>query len=411
MPRIVSDTQELHQVGETVPPTSAAAPHGASVSKRLLSTLCQLPPASSLTDAVALLLRSFSEVLPGYSLGVRIPPDDEHPAVLLTFPPSDVAPENLWTADAILFPIHAHERRFPLTCRPEPACFHCAADEPALDVDSSTITQTLELCANALSTAIRFVDAQHALRKRDQEIDKLRSILVQSDKLSSLGEISAGLVHELSNPLTSIVAYTDYLRQKSERRGDDPDDVERLRRVGEAADLILSFTRAIVSYARPDDGIPCPVDVAQVVDQALLFCKHVIDDSNVIVRRHIDPELPNVKSNRGQLIQVIVNLVTNACQAMAPEGGTLTVATAVDPASATLTIRVEDTGPGIHPEHLDHVFDPFFTTKEQGVGTGLGLNIVRQIVSRSCGTVRVESPPGCGAVFSVTLPIHDPDAT
>ncbi|MDZ4064502.1 MAG: HAMP domain-containing sensor histidine kinase [Coriobacteriia bacterium] len=215
------------------------------------------------------------------------------------------------------------------------------------------------------------------------------------------------MVHELANPLTSIVAYTEYLLQKAERRGDDPEDIERLRRVGDAADLILSFTRAIVSYAKPGDDIPCPVDAVQAIDQALLFCKHIVDDSRVTIKHQIEPDLPYVRSVRGQLIQVIVNLVANACQAMAPRGGTLTLRAHAIRSNRVVLLHVEDTGPGIDPEHIDRVFDPFFTTKGEGVGTGLGLNIVRQIVARGEGTVSVESHPGKGACFVVTLPMHD----
>ena len=405
MPRIVSDTQELCQIGETVPPTSGPVPNATRNVDRLLATLTRLHTVSSLSDVVAALLRDFGEVLPGYAFAVRIPADDGTPELLLSVPPIENTPEHAWANDVALFENYAHERRVPLTCRPEPACLHCAADDPALDSDTSSVVRTVVSCASVLTTAIRFVDAQQALARREQELEELKSMLVQTDKLSSLGEISAGLVHELTNPLTSIVAYTDYLRKKSERRGDDPEDIERLRRVGEAADLILSFTRAIVSYAKPDDDIPCPVDVVQVVDQALLFCKHVVDDSHVTVRRDIDSALPLVRSVRGQLTQVMVNLITNACQAMVPDGGTLTITAEVDGANRAVLLRVDDTGPGIEPGYLDRVFDPFFTTKEDG-GTGLGLNIVRQIVRRTGGSISVESTEGKGASFIVSLPMH-----
>ncbi|PKN47552.1 MAG: hypothetical protein CVU63_06300, partial [Deltaproteobacteria bacterium HGW-Deltaproteobacteria-20] len=211
------------------------------------------------------------------------------------------------------------------------------------------------------------------------------------------------------NPLTSIVAYAEYLLQKAERCGNDAEDVERLRRVGEAAELILSYTRAIISYAKPDDDVPCPVDVSQVIDQSLLFCKHLVDDAKVSVVRDVEGA-PVVRVVRTQLIQVIVNLVANACQAMAPQGGILTLSARVESADDMVRIQVDDTGPGIDPENMDRVFDLFFTTKAEGIGTGLGLNIVRQIVSKGHGTVSVESSPGKGASFVVMLPeyLEDP---
>lgn len=225
MPKILSDTHELHQVGETAPPMSGAVPHaGRSSLERLLAVLCQLTPTASLSDVIAKLLRDFSEILPGYALAVRIPGDEGTGEILLSVPPIEALPTDLWAEEAVLFPTYAHERRFPLASRPEPACFHCASNDSSLDTDSSLV-HTLLQCVGVLDTAIRFVDAHHAVDHRDQRIAQLEHTLLQNDKLASLGEISAGLVHDLTNPLTSIVAYTDYLQQKCERRGDDPEDI------------------------------------------------------------------------------------------------------------------------------------------------------------------------------------------
>lgn len=411
MPRIVSDTQELRQAGETAPPTSAAVPQaGRSVLERLLASLCNLTPACSLSEVVSDLLKTFSEILPGYALGVRIPGDDDTPGILLCVPPIEARPDDAWAVDVDLFPQYAHERRIALPCRPEPACLHCAGDDPALDKDDAHIVRNVAYCANVLNAAIRMLDAEQARVRREDEVESLQCALAQSDKLASLGEISAGLVHELTNPLTSIVAYTDYLRRKLERRGDDPEDIERLRRVGEAADLILNFTRSIVTYAKPDDVEPSPVDVAQVIDQALVFCKHIADESSVTIRREITPQLPPVRAVRGQLTQVVVNLVTNACQAMIAKGGSLILCATASPDGQSVVLRFEDDGPGINPDHLKRVFDPFFTTKAEGVGTGLGLNIVQRIVVRFGGTITVDSTPGKGACFVVELPCGESTA-
>jgi signal transduction histidine kinase len=256
-----------------------------------------------------------------------------------------------------------------------------------------------------MATALRHVHTAQRARDAASENEQMRRMLIQNEKLASLGEISAGLVHELSNPLTSIVAYTDYLRQKAERRGSDPEDVERLRRVGEAANLILSFTRAIISYARPATEPPTTVAINEVVEQAFVFCKHFVDQSGITVQRNVRGDLPRVRAVRGQLTQVVVNLVTNACQAMDANGGDLVLEATLDPNTNLLVLRVSDNGPGIDMRDLPHVFDPFFTTKS--AGTGLGLSIVRQIVERHGGRVSVDSAPGQGATFTVSLPAAD----
>ena len=405
MPRIVSDTQELRHPAESVPPTSAAVPHaGRIVFERLIAWLSSLSPSSPVSEVVVDLLNTLSAVLPGYALGVRIPADDHAPELLLCVPPLEARPDNIWDVDVNLFPMYAHERRVALPSRPEPAAFHCAGDDPDLDNDNSPIVRNIEHCAKVLTAALRMLDAGQARLRQEHEIEKLRKALAQSDKLASLGEISAGLVHELTNPLTSIVAYTDYLRRKLVRRGDAPEDIERLQRVGEAADRILSFTRSIVSYAKPNDDKLTPVSIEQVVDQALVFCKHIVDDSRVTIQREIAPGLPPVQAVRGQLTQVVVNLVTNACQAMAEQGGTLTVSAEPRSNPSVIILRFDDTGPGIEPSHIERVFDPFFTTKAETAGTGLGLNIVRQIIVRFGGTITVDSQPGQGARFVVQLP-------
>ncbi len=356
----------------------------------------------SLGEALAQLIREMREALPDYGFALRIPASDDSPSVLLAIPQLEPWPSNPWDPDLCLFPHLAHERRIAIAARPETAFLHCASDDPDLDVAASGIARTLEGCAGVISAAIRIFDALQAVARRDDEVARLQRALRQSDKLAALGEISAGFVHELANPLTSIIAYAEYLQQKAERCGNNPDDVERLRRVGEAAELILSYTRAIISYAKPDDDVPCPVDVAQVIDQSLLFCKHLVDDAKVTVVRNTQGA-PVVRVVRTQLIQVVVNLVVNACQAMAPRGGVLTLSARAEP-NDMVRIQVDDTGPGIEPENMDRVFDMFFTTKAEGTGTGLGLNIVRQIVAKGHGTVSVESSPGKGASFVVMLP-------
>jgi signal transduction histidine kinase len=237
--------------------------------------------------------------------------------------------------------------------------------------------------------------------------------MVQAEKLASLGQIAAGVVHELNNPLTSIVAYTDYLIRKVSARKDanEPasiDESDRLARIADSARRMLRFTRDLVSYARPSSEVPVPVSMHLVIDQAIAFCEHVIADAQVTIGRVFAPHLGLVRGKPEQLAQIFVNLITNACHAMTPGGGTLTITTHDD--GESIEITVTDTGHGIAPEHIAHVFTPFFTTKTSGAGTGLGLAIVKSIVDGHGAKIRVTSAAGEGATFTITLPVARSDS-
>ncbi len=258
-----------------------------------------------------------------------------------------------------------------------------------------------------LSMALRFLIeravAVQRLETTRRESEELRLQIIQSEKLASLGQIAAGIVHELNNPLTlDPRPYSDYLRRDWEKRQVNPADTERLRRINEAAERILAFTRDLISYSRPTASVPGPVDVVEVLERALLFCEHVITTNSVVVERTLDP-VRRVTGVSGQLTQVFVNLVTNACQAMKTTGGSLVVSTAMISDGDVVVIRVSDEGHGISDEHKARLFEPYFTTKSDGSGTGLGLPIVLNIIKSHGGTIRAENHEK-GAVFIVELP-------
>jgi len=210
------------------------------------------------------------------------------------------------------------------------------------------------------------------------------------------------VVHELNNPLTSIVAYTEWLVRKQGPSG-DPDSLERLRRIGESSSRILRFTRDLVAYARPSSGVPTPVIVHHVIDRALAFCEHVLAEHATTVMRAFADGLPPVRGMPEQLAQVFVNLFTNACHAMPKAGGRLCVATALAP-DGRIVVSVEDNGHGIESEHFESIFAPFFTTKGEGRGTGLGLSIVRNIMDNHGAEIRAERGVEGGACFVLLFP-------
>jgi len=235
------------------------------------------------------------------------------------------------------------------------------------------------------------------------QLDERESLLTQSDKLASFGQLAAGMVHEINNPLTSILAYADFLSKRAQARNDQ-EDVERLRRINESAHRMLRLSRDIVSYARPSASLVQPVVISSVIEQAFVFCEHLLEEAGVTVDRKFGDGVLPVRGRPEQLAQVFVNLFTNACHAMPKTGGRLIVSTELSPDEARVRVVVGDNGHGIDPEHLPRVFLPFFTTKDEKHGTGLGLAIVKRIVEAHEGVVDVESD-ATGTRFVILLPV------
>jgi len=236
---------------------------------------------------------------------------------------------------------------------------------------------------------------------------RLEGQVVQAEKLATLGQLAAGVVHELNNPLTSISVYAERLHQKASSDPDaDPTDVKRLGRIVQAAERILRFTGDLVTYARPATEAPKPLAPAEVVEQALVFCEHVVRDTHAEVELAMAAELPQVLGVRGQLHQVFINLFTNACQAMPEGAGKLTIRGELS-GSRAVAIHVSDNGAGIPLDQQDTIFEPFFSTKGEGEGTGLGLSIVRNIVRQHGGVIEVRSELGQGTTFTIVLPSAD----
>ncbi len=266
-----------------------------------------------------------------------------------------------------------------------------------------------ELAERAVLVLTAGLDAARRIEASRVDVSHVRALqarIVQTEKLASVGQIAAKVVHELNNPLTAIVTYAGFLTKKLERAGHEEADVERLRRIGESADRILRFSRELTTYARPNDEAPGPVAIHEVVDRAVVFCEHVVIEHGIQVATRVDPHTPPTVGRRSQLTQVFVNLVTNACHAIQDAGrgedGRIEIET-TPTADGGVRVAISDNGNGISPEHVIRVFDPFFTTKTEGRGTGLGLSIVRSIIEGHGGRVWVRSVLGAGSSFIVEL--------
>ncbi|MEO7097622.1 MAG: ATP-binding protein, partial [Polyangiales bacterium] len=247
------------------------------------------------------------------------------------------------------------------------------------------------------------IEAVVAIGQDQSKIDALQQQVVRAERLATLGELAAGVVHELNNPLTSITVYAEYLVRKLEAAGSEPSDIEKLRRIGGSAQRILRFSRDLVQYARPSGRSLEAVDLAAVVRQSVSICEHLVERGGIALEVVVDPELPIVQAVTGQLEQVLINLITNAVHAV-ESGGKVSVRAQVE-GPASVVLEVADSGPGVADADRQKIFEPFFTTKPDGKGTGLGLPIVRNIVDQHGGEITVNRSDLGGAAFRVILPI------
>jgi signal transduction histidine kinase len=376
---------------------------------RLFHVVLDLPLATGEIAVVEAMVDGLSAILPRFAVGACFVADGasaSEQTVLRRLPQGVVG------AAGGVDPT----RVFPGLCREHVASvpssdgstLHVASDDDDLDTGIGPAAQLVDRAATALGRALEHARTMESLRASRPDTSAFHARMLQADKLATFGQIAAGLVHELNNPLTSIVAYSDYLiRQASApgaADGKDAGDLERLRRISESANRMLRFTRELVGYSRPSSGVAGPVVLHRVIDQAVAFCEHVLLAAGVRIERHYDESVHAVGAVSEQLVQVFVNLLTNASQAAPTEGGYVIVSTRMDAARGVL-VEVSDNGTGIAPEHLQHVFVPFFTTKGDRHGTGLGLSIVKSIVESHGGTIRVESEPGKGTTFVIELPV------
>lgn len=232
------------------------------------------------------------------------------------------------------------------------------------------------------------------------EVRALQKQVIHSEKLATLGQVAAGVAHELNNPLTSISVYANYLVKTCT----DMDEADRakLRRIVDAAGRIQAFTRDLVTYARPSGEEPVLIEIPALIQRALSFCEHLIEEHKARVEFSAWDEISPVYGIRGQLEQVFVNLITNACHSFSDSGGTIEIDVR-QADSERITITVSDTGRGIAADQIVNIFEPFYTTKPEGQGTGLGLSIVKNILLNHHASIEVESELGKGTVFSLLM--------
>ncbi len=241
------------------------------------------------------------------------------------------------------------------------------------------------------------------LNVREQSLRKAQLALVQSEKMAAVGTLSAGLAHEVKNPLSAVLGYA----QLAKRKLSQPEVVR------EHLDIIESETRRcndiignLMQFSRQGKGEFNEISINAVIEKSVGIVDHQLSLHKVHVTTDLANDIPPLLGNANQIQQVLMNLAINAQHAMGEDGGTISIKTEIDEATASALITVDDTGPGIPEDVAANIFEPFFTTKAAGQGTGLGLSVSYGIIQEHKGAIHVMEAPGGGARFEIRLPLN-----
>ncbi len=241
-------------------------------------------------------------------------------------------------------------------------------------------------------------------RYRDYSFDRdLPARLLQTDKLAALGQMVAGIAHELNNPLTTIMGYGHLLLERQL----DAKALAEAHRICQEAERAARVVRSLLMLARESKLERTVVHLNEIVERTLRLCSYDLQRSGISVDLDLDPQLPPTLANPVQMQQVVLNLVVNSQQAIGESGNPGRIVLRTRHGAERIFLHVEDNGPGIPPDLHERIFDPFFTTKPVGVGTGLGLSIVNGILRQHGGEIQVSSMPGAGASFTASFPLSN----
>jgi two-component system NtrC family sensor kinase len=256
----------------------------------------------------------------------------------------------------------------------------------------------LESAHNEITTWNRTLEERVARKTR--ELERTQAGLIGAEKMASLGKLAATVAHEVNNPLFGILTYSRLaLKDATEEKQRD-----RLRTIERESLRCGEIMRNLLTFARQTPKKREPNDFNGLVERALKLVGHQVELLQIALEVNLASDLPQVTCDAGQVQQVALVLLVNATEAM-PQGGRLFVSTEYDEADEQVRLRVRDTGCGITPAAISKIFEPFFSTKEDQHRTGLGLAIAKNIVDQHGGAIEVQSQPGVGTEFVVTLPL------
>jgi signal transduction histidine kinase len=249
---------------------------------------------------------------------------------------------------------------------------------------------------NAVAAQIALIIEQ---RQADENKLKLQEQLRHADRLATIGQLVAGVAHELNEPLGNILGFAQLAKKSTGLSEQIAQDIDK---IVNAALHSREVVKKLVLFSRQMPTRKTQVNLNKMIKDGLYFLESRCAKEDIDMKRCLTPDVPEITADPSQLFQVLVNLCVNAIQAM-PDGGTLTLMTRAQ--GDHVSLIVEDTGLGMTPEVMEKIFVPFFTTKDVDEGTGLGLSVVDGIVASHGGSIRVESEVGKGSRFEIRLPV------
>lgn len=258
-------------------------------------------------------------------------------------------------------------------------------------------------CDEFVGLADAFNFMTKSVAERDAKLQENARKMTESKKLATLGQLAAGIAHEINNPLGGIVMYSHMLLDDLKQE----ENLENVQKIGREADRCKKIVKGLLDFARQTKPERIESNINHVMNEVIALLEHQAIFHNIEIVKDHGTGIPLADIDVAQIQEVFMNLILNSAQAM--EGrGTLTTRTRLSEDGRAIEISVSDTGPGIPPKDIDKIFEPFYTTKEVGRGTGLGLSIAYGIVERHHGSIRVESNEGTGTTFHVRLPLPEP---
>jgi signal transduction histidine kinase len=266
------------------------------------------------------------------------------------------------------------------------------------------IAAELNRVARERKTNAELAAAYQKLSEYTQQLKDSQEQLIQSEKLSSLGQLAASIAHEVNNPLSGVLTYTQLLAKRIDSdKFSKESALDYLTKMEAELTRSTGLIRNLLDFARQSTPVLVETDLNDIVNRVLELAAYSAKLAKIEVIKEFDSSLPKLTADSNQLQQVFTNLVVNAIQAM-PGGGKLTLRTSHD--KGQLKLEVQDTGYGISPENMRKLFTPFFSTKKEIKGVGLGLAISYGIIQRHRGKIEVQSKEGKGTNFTVYLPVH-----
>jgi two-component system NtrC family sensor kinase len=249
------------------------------------------------------------------------------------------------------------------------------------------------------------------VRRKTEELQRAYRSLTQSEKMASLGKLAAVVAHEINNPLAGILTYsklTSRLAEKGFNENRRLDEAKSYLQIIEGESRRCGgIVKNLLTFARQTPINPQRNDLNAIIERCVLLLGHQMTLQSIELQKKLDPELPPLFCDAGQVQQALLVIMLNAVEAM-QHGGRLGIESTFDTQDRMGRVVVRDDGPGIPPEVLSHIFEPFFTTKDEGKGTGLGLPIALGIVQQHGGNIEVDSTPQKGTTFTVLLPEDAP---